>query len=176
VIFTETAVPGAYAVDVESHEDERGLFARTFDADEFAARGLASSFPQSSTSWNRSRATLRGLHYQTEPHAEDKLVRCTRGSLWAVMVDLRPDSPAYLSWDSVAIDATNRRMYYAPKGIASGFITLEDDTELLYMMSHPHTQSHYEGARWDDPAFGIEWPDEPRVISERDRSFPDHRP
>ena len=92
------------------------------------------------------------------------------------MVDLRRDSPAYLTWDSVEIDADNRRMYYAPKGIASGFITLEDDTELLYMISHPHAPDHYTGVRWDDPAFGIEWPEAPQVISERDRSFPDHRP
>lgn len=176
MIFTETAVPGAFVVDLEPSEDERGLFARTFCAEEFAARGLAAEIAQCSTSWNRSRGTLRGLHYQREPHGEDKLVRCTRGSLWAVMVDLRPDSPAHCRWACAELSAENRRMYYAPKGIASGFVTLEDDTELFYTMSHPFTPTHYTGVRWDDPAFAIDWPARPRVISDRDRSFPDYRP
>lgn len=176
MIFTETAVPGAFVIDVEPSEDERGLFARTWSAEDFAARGLAAEIAQCSTSWNALRGTLRGLHFQSAPHGEDKLVRCTRGSLWAVMVDLRPESSAYCRWASAELSAATRRMYYAPKGIASGFVTLEDDTELVYMMSHPFTPSHYTGVRWDDPAFAIEWPEEPRVISERDRSFPAFQP
>jgi dTDP-4-dehydrorhamnose 3,5-epimerase len=176
VIFTETSVPGAFVIDVEPFEDERGLFARSFDREEFAEHGLSPEIAQCSTSWNRSRGTLRGLHYQAAPHGENKLVRCTRGSLWAVMVDLRPESPAYCRWASAPIDAENRRMYYAPKGIASGFITLADSTELLYAMSHPFTPSHYAGVRWNDPAFGIEWPEKPRVISDRDASFADFEP
>jgi dTDP-4-dehydrorhamnose 3,5-epimerase len=178
--FTETPLAGAYVVDVEPHADERGVFARTFCADEFAAHGLDARVAQASISFNRRAGTLRGLHYQAAPHGEAKLIRCTAGAIFDVIVDLRPDSPTYTRHFAVTLTAADRRALYVPVGFAHGFQTLVDGTEVLYQMSHPYTVTR--GVRWNDPAFGIEWPDVPeRVMNDRDRAYPDfdreaHRP
>ena len=176
MLFAETRLAGAWVIEVEPSSDERGLFARTFDADLFAERGLSAELVQCSTSFNRRAGTLRGMHYQAEPHGECKLVRCTAGAAFDVLVDLRPESPTYRAWDGVALSAENRRSVYVPRGVAHGFQTLVDGTELLYLIDTPYVPDAARGVRWDDPAFGIEWPDPPaeRTISERDRSFPDY--
>jgi dTDP-4-dehydrorhamnose 3,5-epimerase len=177
VRFSETPLEGAFLVDIEYAEDERGFFARTFAREEFEAAGLDPDVSQCSTSWNPRRDTLRGMHYQREPHGECKLVRCTRGAVYAVAVDLRPDAETYCAWTAAELRADTRQAIYVPVGMAFGFQSLEDASELLYMMSHPFTPSHYAGVRWDDPTFGIDWPaaDE-RIISDRDRSYPDFQP
>jgi dTDP-4-dehydrorhamnose 3,5-epimerase len=174
VIFRETDIPGAFVVEPEPIADERGSFARIFDAAEFDERGLDTEFGQWSVSYNERAGTLRGLHFQREPHEETKLVRCTRGALYDVIVDLRPGSPAFMRWTSVELSADNRLALYIPKGLAHGFQTLADGTEVAYAISEPHAPESAAGVRWDDPAFGIEWPEaEERVISEKDRSWPD---
>lgn len=164
---------GAFVVEVEPHIDERGLFARTWSADEFAERGLVTEWAQASTSHNRVAGTLRGLHYQADPHAEVKLVRCSSGAAYDVVVDLRADSPTYRRWAAVELTAENRRGVYIPVGFAHGFQTLADDTELSYLTSARYRPELARGVRWDDPALGVEWPAcERRVISERDRALP----
>jgi dTDP-4-dehydrorhamnose 3,5-epimerase len=175
MIFTATPLEDAYLIDVERHGDERGFLARTFCEREFAEQGLPMRIVQSSTIHSPRRHTLRGLHYQEAPHREIKLVRCTRGSIFLVMVDLRP-SPTRNEWLGVELTAHNERLAYVPEGFAQGYQTLEDDTEVLYNMSHHYVPEAARGVRWDDPAFGIEWPPaEERIISERDRAWPDHR-
>jgi dTDP-4-dehydrorhamnose 3,5-epimerase len=176
VIFTPTRLQDAYVIDVERRADERGFLARTFCEREFAEHGLPMRIVQSSTIHSPRRNTLRGLHYQEAPHREIKLVRCTRGSIFLVMVDLRPDSATTGDWLGVELTADNERLAYVPEGFAQGYQTLEDDTEVLYQMSHHYVREAARGVRWDDPAFGIEWPaaDE-RLLSERDRAWPDHR-
>jgi dTDP-4-dehydrorhamnose 3,5-epimerase len=178
MVFTETAVAGAWVVDVEPVSDERGMFARTFDAELFRERGLSAELSQGSTSYNRRAGTLRGLHYQADPHAECKLVRCTAGAVYDVCVDLRPDSPTHRGWAAVELSAENRRAVYLPRGVAHGFQTLEDGSELLYLIDRPYEPGAARGVRWDDPAFAIEWPEPAgeRTISERDRSFADYVP
>lgn len=173
MIFVETSLPGAYVIELERLEDDRGWFARTFAAEEFKARGLNSAVVHCNVSFNSRAGTLRGMHYQLAPHAECKLVRCTRGAIYDVIVDLRPDSPAYLRWFGVELDVDGGRSLYVPEGLAHGFQTLVDGSEVLYQMSHEYVPSHARGARWDDPAFGIDWPDAERTISERDRTYPD---
>jgi dTDP-4-dehydrorhamnose 3,5-epimerase len=173
LIFTATALPGVFVVEPERREDERGFFARTFCAREFAERGLETRVAQCSVSYSPRRATLRGLHYQAPPHAEAKLVRCTRGGIFDVAVDLRPDSPAFRRHVALALSADDRRMLYVPPGCAHGFETLTDDCEVLYQISEFHDPEAARGVRWDDPAFAIPWPLAPAVISERDRSYPD---
>lgn len=175
MIFTETALTGATIVDIERREDERGFFARTWDAREFEARGLNARLVQCSLSFNAQRGTLRGLHYQIEPSEEAKLVRCTRGALCDALVDLRPASPTYARHLSVVLTAENRRMLYVPEGFAHGFLTLEDATEVCYQISEYYTPESQRGVRWNDPAFGIVWPAEVRVISDRDRNYPDFK-
>jgi dTDP-4-dehydrorhamnose 3,5-epimerase len=176
VIFTPTRLKDAYLIDVERRADERGFLARTFCEREFADHGLPMRIVQSSTIHSPRRNTLRGLHYQEAPHREIKLVRCTRGSIFLVMVDLRPDSATAGDWLGVELTADNERLAYVPEGFAQGYQTLEDDTEVLYQMSHEYVPEAARGVRWDDPAFGIEWPAaEERLISERDRAWPDHR-
>ncbi|HEX8066161.1 MAG TPA: dTDP-4-dehydrorhamnose 3,5-epimerase family protein [Thermoleophilaceae bacterium] len=172
----EAPIAGAWTIEVEPSADERGMFARTFDAGAFAERGLSAELAQCSTSFNRRAGTLRGLHYQAEPHGESKLVRCTAGAAFDVMVDLRPDSPTHRRWHGVELSAENRRSVYVPRGVAHGFQTLVDGTELLYMIDVPFAPDAARGVRWDDPAFGVEWPDPPegRTMSERDRTFPDY--
>jgi dTDP-4-dehydrorhamnose 3,5-epimerase len=177
VIIRETDLRGVFVVEPELLRDERGFFARTFDADEFAARGLETHFAEWSVSYNERRGTLRGLHFQREPHAEVKLVRCTRGGLYDVVVDLRPDSATFRRWTAMELSAENRLALYIPKGLAHGFQTLAPGTEVVYSISAPYEASAAAGVRWDDPAFGIEWPEaEQRVMSEKDRSWPDFTP
>lgn len=172
MIFTETAVAGAYVIDAERVEDERGFFTRVFCEDQFRAHGLDPAIVQCNVSWNRVRGTLRGLHYQNAPHEETKTVRCTRGAIWDVVADLRRDSPTYLRWAAVELTERNYRQLYIPRGLAHGFITLEDDTEVFYEMGTRHEAGAGRGVPWDDPAFAIEWPIEPVVIGERDRGWP----
>lgn len=170
--FTACALPGVFAIDIERIEDGRGFFARSFCAEEFLQRGLAASMNQCSVSFNARCATLRGLHYQAAPHDEEKLVRCTAGAVFDVVVDLRRDSPAYRRWHGEELTAANRRALYVPKGCAHGFVTLTDDTELLYMISVSHAPGFARGLRWNDPAFAIHWPIPPAVISDRDAGHP----
>jgi dTDP-4-dehydrorhamnose 3,5-epimerase len=176
VIFAPTAIGGAVLVDLARHVDERGFFARSWCADEFAAAGLADRLVQCSVSWNEHRHTLRGMHWQAEPHGEGKLVRCTRGAILDVIVDVRPASPTYLQHVAVDLDEENRRALFIPPGVAHGFLTLVDETEVFYQMDTAYVADAARGARWDDPAFAISWPAAPAVISERDRSYPDFLP
>ncbi len=173
--FEPTPVPGVHVVELDLLGDERGWFARTYDEAEFLERGLEPVGVQCNSSFNARRDTVRGLHYQAPPHGEAKLVRCVRGAIWDVGVDLRPDSDTYRSWEAVELTADNRRGFYLPAGIAHGFQTLTDDCEVQYLMGHPYVPEAASGVRWDDPAFAIAWP-EPvgeRTISERDRAFAD---
>jgi dTDP-4-dehydrorhamnose 3,5-epimerase len=173
MIFTRTRLEGAFLIDVERHADERGFLARTFCEREFAAQGLPMRIVQSSMIQSPRRNTLRGLHYQDPPHEEIKLVRCTRGSIFLVMVDLRPGSPTRNAWLGVELSAQDARLAYVPEGFAQGYQTLEDDTEVLYQMSHQYVPEAAGGVRWNDPALCIKWPPaEERLISERDRAWP----
>lgn len=173
MIFTETDIPGVVIVDVEKIGDERGFFARSFCAEAFRKQGLVSSFVQANVSFNREPATLRGMHYQAEPQPEAKLVRCTRGAVFDVVVDLRPESPAFCRWIGMELAADDHRAVYVPPGCAHGFVTLEADSEIFYLMGAAYDPDLARGVRWNDPAFAIEWPIEPAVISVRDASFPD---
>lgn len=169
--FVPTAVSGAFIVEVDARSDERGLFARTFDAKSFADHGLVPVYPQCNVSQNHRRGTLRGMHYQAEPRPEIKLVRATRGRVFDVALDLRLDSPTYLKWAAVELDAAQYNAFYIPAGCAHGFLTLEDDCELFYQMSEVYVPELARGVRWDDPAFSIAWPFTPGVISERDAAL-----
>ena len=175
--FVPLELDGAFLVELERHEDERGFFARTWDGDEFAAHGLAAGVVQSSISRNTSAGTLRGLHFQSAPHEETKLVRCTRGVIYDVIVDLRPGSATHARWLGVELDAERGTALYVPKGFAHGFQTLVDETDVFYMMSTPYVADASTGVRWDDPAFAIAWPEtDSRTLSERDRSWADYDP
>lgn len=176
--FARTPLPGAWVIELDLLGDERGWFARTFDADEFAAHGLDAQFVQCNASFNAVRGTVRGMHYQAEPHGESKLVRCVRGAIFDVAVDLRADSPAYRRWHGVELSAENRRSFYIPAGLAHGFQTLSDDCEVVYQMGHRYVPDAARGVRFDDPAFAIEWPpaDVELTISQRDASYPDFAP
>ena len=177
MIFTETPLSGASLIELDPVRDERGWFARTFDAEEFRERGLDPDVVQCSTSFNERAGTLRGMHYQEEPHGEPKLVRCTRGAIYDVIVDLRPDSPTYCEWFGTELTAENMRMLYIPVGVAHGFQTLVESSEVHYQMGHEYVPEAARGVRWDDPAFGIQWPaTERRLISERDSGYRDFRP
>jgi dTDP-4-dehydrorhamnose 3,5-epimerase len=179
VLFRETSVAGAFVVEPERIEDERGSFARTFSVEEFASRGLDTRVDQCSTSFNVREGTLRGMHYQVAPHAESKLVRCTRGAIYDVAVDLRPDSATYLSWLGVELSAENGYALFVPEGCAHGFQTLADASEVLYQISTPFVPAAARGVRWDDPAFGIDWPAPPpggRTMASRDAGYPDFAP
>lgn len=171
--FEPLDLPGAFRVVWEPQSEERGMFARTFCADEFAANGLDPTVAQCNVSFNPVRGTLRGMHHQLPPAAEAKLIRCTRGALFDVLVDLRPDSPAYCSWIGIDLSADDGFALYAPEGVAHGFLTLAPDTEVTYQMSRAYEPSLSAGARYDDPVFGIEWPEPPTLVAERDRTFPD---
>lgn len=172
--FKETELSGAWLIEPERVEDERGFFERSWCAEEFAAHGLDCQFVQCNASYNRSKETLRGMHYQAEPHAEAKLVRVTRGAVYDVAVDLRPNSPTFKRWIAVELSLENRKLLFLPQGLAHGFQTLVDDTEVFYQMSAPYHPESARGVRWNDSAFAITWPAaERRIISERDRSFPD---
>jgi dTDP-4-dehydrorhamnose 3,5-epimerase len=172
--FTQTAIDGVVIVDLDVVGDERGSFARLHCPEEFAAAGHPFSPLQTSLSRNLKTGTLRGLHYEAAPHEEAKLVRAVRGRIFDVAVDLRADSPTYRRWTGTELSAENGRALLIGKGLAHGFITLEDDTDVLYQIDRIFVPGHGRGARWNDPAFGIEWPAEPLVISERDATYPDH--
>jgi dTDP-4-dehydrorhamnose 3,5-epimerase len=174
--FTETKVAGAFLIEPEPIADERGFFARTFCREEFADHGLNPDLAQANVSFNHRRGTMRGLHYQQAPHQEAKLVRCTQGGIFDVVVDLRPHSPTYRAWYGAELTAANRAMLYVPEGCAHGFLTLTDGAEVAYQMSAPHAAAAARGVRYDDPAFGIRWPGEVVVINERDRTYPDVAP
>lgn len=173
MIFRPTAIPGVVVVEPERLADERGFFARTFCAREFAAHGLAASLVQCSLSFNPRRGTLRGMHYQEAPHGEAKLVRCTRGRIHDVALDLRRDSPAFRRHVAVELSAENRLALHLPPGVAHGFLTLEDGCEVAYQMSEFFDPSAGRGVRFDDPAFAIAWPAPVAVVSDRDRAYPD---
>lgn len=173
MIFTETKLSGAYLIELERNEDERGFFARNWSEREFAERGLVAKFVESNISFSRKKGTLRGMHYQAAPHAQAKLVRCTKGGIFDVIIDLRRDSPTFQQWMNVELTAQNHLMLYVPISFAHGFQTLEDDTEITYQVSSPYHPESSSGVRWNDPAFGIPWPDGERVIIARDREYPD---
>lgn len=162
-------------IELDAHEDQRGFFARTFCQREFEARGLNPQVAQCNISFNRLKGSLRGMHFQTSPYSEAKLVRCTAGSIYDVIIDLRPSSSTFKKHFGVELSARNRKMLYIPEDFAHGFQTLEDDTEVFYQMSQFYSPEHSRGVRWDDPAFGISWPPGERIIIERDRTYPDFR-
>jgi dTDP-4-dehydrorhamnose 3,5-epimerase len=172
--FRPTAVPGVVAIDLEPALDERGSFARFLCKDEFACNGLPADYVQGSLSRNPLRGTLRGMHLQLGPSPEQKLIRCTRGRAYDVVLDLRTSSDTYKRWVAFELDAANGRALFIPGGCAHGFLTLEPDTELLYLMTVRYNADHQRGIRWNDPAFAIEWPFAPVVIGERDRCFSDY--
>jgi dTDP-4-dehydrorhamnose 3,5-epimerase len=174
--FTETKVSGAYQLDIELMADERGFFARAWCAREFAAHGAVNSLSQISLAFTHRRGTLRGLHFQAPPFEEAKLVRCVRGAAYVVALDLRPDSPTYLHWQGLELTADNRRALYVPPGCAQGYQTLVDQTELLYQMSQFYAPASARGVRYDDPAFGIEWPLDIAMLSKTDGSWPPYQP
>jgi dTDP-4-dehydrorhamnose 3,5-epimerase len=171
MIFKESPLRGAYLIDMARVDDERGFFARSFCPEEFAAHGLALHLGQCSVSFNARKGTLRGLHFQAAPHEEDKLVRCTAGAVFDVIVDVRSGSPTHRQWFGTELSAVNHRSLYIPKGFAHGFISLADDTEVYYMISVPYARGFARGLRWNDPLLGIKWPMEPAVISRRDAEY-----
>jgi dTDP-4-dehydrorhamnose 3,5-epimerase len=173
MIFSTTALAGVFLIEAELLEDDRGFFARTWCESEAAVYGIHVKWVQCNISYTRHRGTLRGMHYQHSPHAEGKLVRVTRGAIHDVVVDLRPDSATYQQYVAVQLTAQNRRaVYVPPAALAHGFLTLTDDTEVSYQMSAPYVATASAGVRWDDPAFGIQWPEPVNQISERDASYP----
>jgi dTDP-4-dehydrorhamnose 3,5-epimerase len=172
MIFRELTLKDAFIVDIERREDERGFFARTFCEREFEAHGLNRRLAQSSISFNKNKGTLRGMHYQTAPNEEAKVVRCTQGAIYDVIIDLRQCSPTFKQWQAVELTSENRRMIYVPEGFAHGFQTLEDATEVLYFMTEFYAPEVSRGVRWDDPAFGIRWPAADRTIALRDQQYP----
>lgn len=165
-------IHGAYVADIEPIADERGFFARIWSEDEFAAHGLAASWPHSNLQFSPNRGTLRGLHYQEAPYAEVKLVRCTSGAVFDVAVDLRPSSPTYLEWMGTELTAANHRLVWIPEGCAHGYLTLDPDSEVYYLTSQAYVPEAATGVRYDDPAFGIEWPGPAEVIARRDLEWP----
>ena len=174
MLFTKTDLEGAWLVEAAPARDDRGWFARTFCEEEFAAHGLETRFVQHSTSQNVHRGTLRGMHFQTAPHAEVKLVRCLKGTILDVIIDLNPGSPTYRRWQGFKLSAANMRQLYIPRGFAHGFQTLEDDCEIGYLISDFYAPAASTGVRWNDPAFGIEWPLPVTVMSEKDKAWPDY--
>jgi dTDP-4-dehydrorhamnose 3,5-epimerase len=176
MIFTPTKLPGAYVVDLNRLEDERGFFARSWCQREAQELGIDPHVVQCNISFNKKKGTLRGMHLQLPPHAESKLVRVTRGAIYDVIIDLRPDSDTFKQWIAVELTAENRRALFVPKGFAHGFQTLEDETEIFYQMSEYYAPEWAFGVRWNDPAFGVRWPLEVAEISPKDRALPDVTP
>ena len=172
MIFTETELKGAFIIELEKFEDERGFFALTWSHSDFVKRGLESQLAECNISFNEKKGTLRGMHYQEAPHGQTKLVRCTMGAIYDVIADLRPESSSLRRWTAIELTANNRRTLFIPEGFAHGFQALEDNTEVLYQMSECYHPESGRGFRWDDPAFAIYWPLEITAISERDRSYP----
>jgi dTDP-4-dehydrorhamnose 3,5-epimerase len=173
MIFTESKLAGAFVIDLQPIEDSRGFFARSWSASEFEDHGLVPRILQANVSFNRFKGTLRGMHRQAQPFAEVKLVRCTRGAIYDVAIDLRPESPTYMQWTAVELTADNRRMFYIPEDFAHGFQTLVDDSEVTYQVSQVYTPEAERGIRFDDPAFNIEWPLPVSVISDKDSTWAD---
>ncbi len=186
MIFTETKLKDAFIIEPERLEDERGFFARTWCKQEFESHGLNQKLVQCNISFNKKKGTLRGMHYQEAPHEEARLVRCTMGAIYDVIIDLRPDSPTYCQWISVVLSApgsqptsqnsqptAHYKMLYVPEGFAHGFLTLEDNTEVFYQMSEFYAPEYTKGVRWNDPAFNILWPEDVVEISDRDKQYPD---
>ena len=176
MIFTETTLPGVLVLALEKLADERGFFARSFCAEEFAAQGLHSHFPQANISFNNAKGTLRGMHYQADPKPEPKVVRCARGAIFDVAVDLRVGSSTYCGWTGHELSAGNGLALYVPPGCAHGFITLKENCEVHYLMGEFYNADLARGVRWNDPSFAIDWPLVPRVLSERDAAYPDFAP
>jgi dTDP-4-dehydrorhamnose 3,5-epimerase len=176
MLFTETRLSGAYIIELERVNDERGFFARAFCRQQFEQHGLNSSVAQCNISYNRKKGTLRGMHYQVAPYGEAKLVTCVAGSIYDVIIDLRAESATNRQWFAVELSASERSMLYIPEGFAHGFQTLEDNTEVFYQMSTFYEPGSARGIRWNDPGFAIPWPKVPRIISDRDKSYPDFHP
>ncbi|WP_435169041.1 dTDP-4-dehydrorhamnose 3,5-epimerase [Falsirhodobacter sp. 1013] len=174
--FLPTTLAGACLIEPEHRGDSRGHFARTFCDAEFGAAGLETRFPQQNSSFNHAAGTLRGMHFQNAPAAEVKVVRCTRGAIRDIIIDLRPDSVSYLKWEAFELTEENDRQLYVPKGFAHGYITLTDQSAVSYLVSTPYTPAAEGGVRWNDPAFGIDWGMEVRQISDKDANWPDYRP
>ena len=173
MIFCKTKLEGAWVIDLDKREDDRGFFGRTWCKKEFEAHGIKSDLVQSNLSFNKRRGTLRGMHYQVTPYEEAKLVRCTRGAIFDVMVDLRPDSPTFKQWMGVELTAENYRMLFIPEGFAHGYQTLQDNTEVMYQVSQYYAPDSEQGIRWNDPSFNIEWPEpEEKIISNKDKNWP----
>ena len=173
--FTETPLSGAYVIDLDTIEDERGFFARSWCKKEFTSHNLDSSLVQCNISFNKIKGTLRGMHYQESPYGEIKLVRCTQGAIYDVIIDLRANSPTFRSWYAVELTAINHKMLYIPEDFAHGFQTLEDNTEVMYQMSEYYHPDSARGVRWNDPAFSIPWPVENAIIADRDSAYSDYR-
>jgi len=174
MIFTETPLKGAYLIEIKKLEDERGFFGRSWCANEMAEFGLKNNLCQGNTSFSKTRGTLRGMHFQHDPYQETKLIRCTRGSIFDVIIDLRKDSPTYAQWFGAELTQDNYKMLYVPEDFGHGFITLEEDCEVTYLVTQFYTPGAEGGIRWNDPAFQIEWPLEPIVVSDKDRAHPDY--
>ena len=174
MIFTPTKLIGAYVIDVDPHMDQRGFFTRSFCRHEFEDLGLNPNLVQMNTGFSYKKGTLRGMHFQTPPHAEAKLVRCLRGAIFDVIIDLRPSSATHQQWLGVQLSQDNRRMLYVPEGFAHGYITLEDNTEMIYQTTEFYSKDHATGVRFDDPAFGISWPVDVAVVSTQDRGWKDY--
>lgn len=172
--FTPLKVNGAYVIDLEKKGDDRGFFARQFCQEEFKSQGLTFDLAQANISFTGQKHTLRGMHYQLAPKAETKLIRALSGAIWDCVLDLRPDSPTFKQWDGAKLTAENRRTMLCPKGVAHGFITLTEDTELLYLMDEFYAPELASGVRWNDSAFKIEWPAEPSLLNDRDKNYPDY--
>lgn len=173
MIFKEGRIKGVYLIETEPIKDQRGNFARTFCAREFERQGIEFNIVQSNTSFNKKRGTLRGMHYQDKPHEEAKLIRCTRGSVYDLIIDLREDSPTYKQWEAFEISAENKQLIYVPKGFAHGFQTIEDNTEVTYQMSAFYHEASSKGLRWNDPAFGLVWPLDHPILSVKDHNYTD---
>lgn len=177
IVFRESRLKGAFIVEPEKFEDERGFFGRSFSQKEFSRQGISTPPVESNISFNRKTHTIRGLHFQSAPHAQAKLVRCTRGAIYDVMIDLRSGSPTRGQWEAAELTANNHVMLYVPEGFAHGFQTLEDDSEVFYEVWDSYVPGSAGGIRWDDPAFGIRWPETREIVlNERDRTWPDFRP
>lgn len=174
--FEETPLPGAYVIELERFGDDRGFFARAFCRDEFKSQGLTTGVVQINDSLSAQKGTLRGMHYQIAPHQETKVVRCIRGALYDVILDMRKSSPTFGQHFGVELSADNRRMLYVPRGFAHSFITLQEDTESLYFVDSPYAPDAERGVRWNDPKFNVQWPLQPTTVSDKDASWPDFSP
>lgn len=173
LIFKETKLKGAFTIELEMHQDDRGFFARTFCKNELEDNGLISDVAQANMSLSKKRGTMRGMHYQKAPFEETKLIRCTKGAIYDVIIDLRPDSPTYKQWIGVELTESNYKMLFVPKDFAHGFLTLLDDSEVMYLVSQFYAPGSELGIRWNDPQFSIQWPFDVQVISEKDQQWPD---